>query len=346
MANNKVYEIKTKIEYYEPYLPPRCRKYRYEEKSEEITLTIPKVKVTEAPVAFTLSDYHHVSENSTIIRVFNGKLYIRRTDRDMQYEEDMRKSGVRCVNPKYVGISPDKLHLRNYLPYSEETRNRENTIREYKKQIEGLIVINNELWEECGEPIYYIQTFGLGYNHGGTALFVSCYNGGMGLGTYYNALEGELAVKEVNRVAANRGDTDDVGRFKKMIKVYKPECVKLKKRDEYTNIGRVCVNTETQQLVLRYIQLYEKYYEEGEGGVAILNEQGIEYYKAKLNETKSNDRYREDSDIYSEDGVPFDPEKVVIQLMKVDEIEEEIEMLENRITRAKRQKSFLSGLVG
>ena len=52
-------KIVCKIDYYEPYLPPRCRKLRYEHKEEDIKVSVPSVTSQEAPVAFRLSDYHH-----------------------------------------------------------------------------------------------------------------------------------------------------------------------------------------------------------------------------------------------------------------------------------------------
>ncbi|MBQ6671988.1 MAG: hypothetical protein IJM73_02045 [Spirochaetales bacterium] len=90
--------------------------------------------------------------------------------------------------------------------------------------------------------MYCIQTFGLGHNHGCTALFVEeFYNRNIPNINYFNALDGDRAVAEMNRIAASRGDTESIGRYDKMIEVLMPETVRRRpikehdKGDEFIN---------------------------------------------------------------------------------------------------------------
>ena len=56
------------------------------------------------------------------------------------------------------------------------------------------------------------------------------YNPNISRKAYFSALEGDAAVAFANEVAARRGDTKDVGKFKPFIVVHMPEAVKIKPR--------------------------------------------------------------------------------------------------------------------
>ena len=211
------YKFTCKIKYYHPYLPPRCRKYRYEEKEEEITLSVKSVASDEAPIAFKLSDYGHVSEKLTEIRCFKKKLY---------------KKYRRYIDGEWVvDVEAPMLNsmIHPYFSWNCEERTREYCVAGCKKEAERYIVIDGVIWERCGEPRYCVNTFGLGHNHGGTGLFVEeHYNINISNRNYFSAFDGKKAVEYANQVAARRGDTNDVGRFEEMIEVLMPECVKVK----------------------------------------------------------------------------------------------------------------------
>ena len=59
------------------------------------------------------------------------------------------------------------------------------------------------------------------------------YNPNISRDCYFSALDGEAAVIYANKVAAGRGDTKDVGKFKPLIKVYMPELVKVKPKSQH-----------------------------------------------------------------------------------------------------------------
>jgi predicted Zn-ribbon and HTH transcriptional regulator len=216
-------KIVCKIDYYEPYLPPRCRKLRYEHKEEDIKLSVTSVTSQEAPVAFRLFDYHHTSENKTEIRCFRKKLYIR-----MRMQDIVSGGGE-------ADIMPEKLSrmIRPWFTVSTD-RTRELCLKNYRHSAKRYLIVDGAVWELCGEPRYCITTFGLGHNHGGTGLFVDhWYNPNIPNKNYFSALDGKFAVQHADAVAARRGDTNDVGRFEEMIEVLMPECVKIKPMKEH-----------------------------------------------------------------------------------------------------------------
>ncbi len=95
-----------------------------------------------------------------------------------------------------------------------------------QEKADEYIFYDGKIWKECGEPMYLINTFGLGHNHGGTGFFVEYfYNENITAKNYFRADQYEEAIAYADKVAEGRGDTNDVGRFKdgKYIKVLRPE---------------------------------------------------------------------------------------------------------------------------
>lgn len=234
----KNYKLTVRIDYYEPYLPPRCRKYRYEWKNETIKVPIRTITSDEAPIAFKLSDYSHVEDHQTVVRCFRGKLY----------KQMMKHNTVVCYDDERYKVvkMEDFEHYfdgRAYLTYDHKERNRDYCIKKYKELAKQYLIIDNLCWMECGEPRYVVVTFGLGHNHGGTGLFVDTYyNPNISNKNYFSALNGKAAVEYANQVAARRGDTEDVGKFEEMIEVLMPECVKIKPMKQHGS-GNKIINT-------------------------------------------------------------------------------------------------------
>lgn len=216
-------KIKIKTYYYEQYIPPRCRKPRFRKETGDIAVSVRSVSCDEAPIAFRLSDYSHKVENNTEIRFYKGKCYKRTMKRYIYATE--------WYTP--VGCAEITSCLRPCLIYTTD-RTKEYCIKAYRNEAKKYLVIDGEVWQQCGEPRYGITTFGLGHNHGGTGLSISHnYNPNIPSQNYFSALDGDQAVAYANEVARRRGDTNDVGKFKKMIEVLMPECVKVKPRKQH-----------------------------------------------------------------------------------------------------------------
>ena len=213
------YNVTINERYYCAYIPSaRSQKFQFDEVEGEIKVSVPQVSKEEAPVAFRLSDYHHTSEQQTEIRFYGGRLWRQST---------LRHTGGPELVVEHLKAEDLSRELRPNLPYGH-ARSRELCTKKYRKEAERYLVIEGELWQQTGEPRYVINTFGLGHNHGGTGLFVEeWYNENISRERYFSALDGERAVAEANRIAERRGDTNDVGRFQKMIEVLIPEAVTI-----------------------------------------------------------------------------------------------------------------------
>ena len=213
-------KVTVTVKYNEPYLPtPRCRKYRNRTASKDTALTIREVTGEEAPVAFIVHKYDGDQE----IRFFNEKCY-----------KASKWSDYHCGASGL--LPPEKLvdYLRGRYDYwnCDYKENRKAFAEEAKR----FLVIDGVLWEQTGEPRYCIYTFGLGHNHGGTSLSVDFYyNGNISKDRYFSALESASAVAAANRIAMNRGDTESVGKFRKMIDVLIHEAVKVQPSKQHGN---------------------------------------------------------------------------------------------------------------
>ena len=215
-------KIKTWIKYEEGYIPPKCRKIRYRECEEHIDVNLKEVGMDSLQLAF-----EDISYNGA------GKIYL--------YKKKLWskvRSGAFVCNPYDRGLnSPlDELVHRNakcswYFPRSwrdGEHPDKKKMESAARKDMRNYILVNGELFTRTNEPRYCVCTFGLGNNHGGTGLFVDYhYNQNIRKECYFSSLDGKKAVEFANKTAEERGDTNDVGRFKELIKVYMPEIVRL-----------------------------------------------------------------------------------------------------------------------
>ena len=144
-------------------------------------------------------------------------------------------------------ISYIKNRLQDYAPYwkggeefTEASIIKDTNISECKENIfrkaENYIIYDGKVWKTCGEPMYVINTFGLGHNHGGTGFFIEYfYNENISRNNYFNALEREQAIAYGKKVAANRGDTNSIDGLGEhdIIEVLMPEMVTRNPKKEH-----------------------------------------------------------------------------------------------------------------
>lgn len=229
-------KIKTWIKYEESYLPPRCRKLRYRECEDFINVTLKEVDPAELQLAFEDNSYSGKGK----IYFYCGKLWSKQ-----KMWSGVEECGCKTALEWLVWCHENcsaffkSSYDREY--YGEDT-SREAVVKAARDSVKEYILVDGELYKITAEPRYEIDTFGLGHNHGGTGLFCEyCYNPNISNERYFSALQGEQAVAYANKVAAGRGDTKDVGRFKPFIVVHMPELVKVKPNKQHGN-GNALLN--------------------------------------------------------------------------------------------------------
>jgi len=213
-------KIKTWIKYKEAYIPPRCCKPRYKEYSEHIDVSLQEAAMSDLLLAF--EDKSPMGKGK--IYTYKGKLWRQTIIRDIcaggedEYGYHTPLEALMYWND----------HRSQYF-YLEQGTNRADILNRVRQGMRKYLLVNGDLFIRTEEPRYCIYTFGLGHNHGGTALFVDYkYNPNISKDCYFSALQGKEAVAEANRVAQARGDSKDVGRFDADIVVHMPELVKVR----------------------------------------------------------------------------------------------------------------------
>lgn len=248
--------LKIDFTYEEKYLrTSRCRKPLARTREGIYELAIKELAKAECPIAAVVHDMKSVYEGATTTadfegngeykmfaepyRVHNGKFYkfcrasygaaISTAQTELKYViADIKSDLYRYSLSEKENLFSDKsVYISDNL--SEIVDNMQARANKY-------ISLDGELWKECGEPRYVVNTFGLGHNHGGTAMFIEeFYNSNISSKNYFNAVDRDKAITYAKETAIARGDTDSVKRIGKMenIEVLIPEFFKVDPEKEH-----------------------------------------------------------------------------------------------------------------
>ena len=253
------------------YLP--SKRHSKERRRKMATCRDISFKVAESdeefPVAIIVKDYGSI--------YFGAKTYdeivkkVQSSDRT-QYNYTLYNEEIRCFNgvfykPRRIsygaaisdvfapiddaiqGVRNMSDHFTRYMgepdvPFGEKSvvlGDDLDAVRDaLQEKADQYIFYDGKIWEECGEPMYLINTFGLGHNHGGTGFFIEYfYNPNISAKNYFRADQYEEAVTYADKVAEGRGDTNDVGRFRdgKYINVLRPEFLSRNPKTDHANGG-------------------------------------------------------------------------------------------------------------
>lgn len=200
-------KLNIELEYMEDYLPtPRHRKLRQREASEPYSITVKETSSEKAPVVLRTHDIKRYCDGvqATDYRQYNGQLYTSLRRCDMMHTEDMKKANEPFPADELVH------YVRNHGRVS-----REEAVKQIREYVNRFLLIDGVLWERAGEPMYQVCVFGLGHNHGGTALMITNhYNSNCRWTDYFTALQHDAAIEAAVRTAISRGDTQSVERIR------------------------------------------------------------------------------------------------------------------------------------
>ncbi len=175
--------------YTESVIPKRCRKPRDVRFDSCLDINVREVTEHDAPIA--IIEHDSLREDDPLcFRWFDGKLWT--------------NSSTFCRTDGLYGDAVDYFRSDWYKTQSD-------AIAQLNECADRMIIINGQTFRTAGEPRYVVMTFGLGCNHGGTALMVDhSYNSNIGKTRYYRVDQREEAILEAERVAIARGDTKNV----------------------------------------------------------------------------------------------------------------------------------------
>lgn len=248
--------LKVDFTYEEKYLrTSRCRKPLARTREGIYELAIKELAKAECPIAAVVHDMKSVYEGATTTADFEGngeyKMFAEpyRVHNGKFYKFCRASYGAAISTAqtelKYV-IADIKSDLYRYSLYEKEnlfsdksvyiSDNLSEIVDNMQARANKYISLDGELWKECGEPRYVVNTFGLGHNHGGTAMFIEeFYNSNISSKNYFNAVDRDKAITYAKETAIARGDTDSVKRIGQMenIEVLIPEFFKVDPEKEH-----------------------------------------------------------------------------------------------------------------
>ena len=248
--------LKVDFTYEEKYLrTSRCRKPLARTREGIYELAIKELAKAECPIAAVVHDMKSVYEGATTTADFEGngeyKMFAEpyRVHNGKFYKFCRASYGAAISTAqtelKYV-IADIKSDLYRYSLYEKEnlfsdksvyiSDNLSEIVDNMQARANKYISLDGELWKECGEPRYVVNTFGLGHNHGGTAMFIEeFYNSNISNKNYFNAVDRDKAITYAKETAIARGDTDSVKCIGKMenIEVLIPEYFKVDPEKEH-----------------------------------------------------------------------------------------------------------------
>lgn len=213
-------KVETTIKYYVSYVPPRCRKPRYNEVTEVVTHNLRETTLDKVELAFSI-DY----ADKYNIYLYNNKLYTPVKFRPNMWSDEGLTNALEELVWVHLNCSGYFSKAKNWsaTPLDDYSwyETKADIIKRIKSDLGNLLVIDGVLYERCYFPYYQICTFGLGGNHGGTALmpqFAKRIKKVLKDDWCYSPYEFDRANKKVIEVATNRRDTDYVARgFKQSI---------------------------------------------------------------------------------------------------------------------------------
>lgn len=184
--------------------------------------------------AFTIEDGYH--KNQRDYRHYDGELYRAVLAEDIfsyRGDEPAPDYAPYPNRTDHVEGTPDRLtgiisETRSQWNGNEKTGHRQEfRDRGYESEEEAreaveeavaqYVVIDGKLWRKTPEPVYEVNTFGLGNNHGGTALMHSTrhsVDGRIRNDNVFTLDEFEAAKRHALSVAEARGDTEDLERIR------------------------------------------------------------------------------------------------------------------------------------
>ena len=212
-------KLKVLFSYTEKIVPKRCRierPVRFED--GEVTFNIPAVTAEQAPVAI-------IENDGLEYRWWNKKLWTRGGH-----------------------VLPDVIDRRSDSTFHEERfypKTRSEKIKLLKENIgKRILIVDGISYVAAGEPRYYVITFGLGRNHGGTSLSCSySYNENISKSSYFNLLQRDEAITAATKTAKNRGDTESLPiTIEESFKILIPEAIQVNPRKQHGN-GSAIINS-------------------------------------------------------------------------------------------------------
>lgn len=185
------------VSYLHAFIPPRCRKPQNETLHESVDMSVEEVATEMAPVAI-------------IQKTYNDK-----TISYLWYKERLWIKAGRNINRDDGDVEAEwlKKNARYFFRVDRVFGSVEAARETLEKISAKFILVDNVLYNESVEPVYHSMAFGMGHNHGSTALMDDCAGCVLDRGnfeSFFSLLEKDEAIAYTAEVARKRQDTNSL----------------------------------------------------------------------------------------------------------------------------------------
>lgn len=208
-------KIKVKFSYIKNEIPKKCRIPRDVQHNDGLVVcNVKEVTTDEAPVAIIAKGKRRISlaleQDFTFdYRFYKAELYasVRMRGADIT---SFTSGGYNYDNPPL----PDTIDITDYrynrfdLPAVQGSE--DVVVRAIKRSLKNHLIVDGVFYRKVCEPYYKVCTFGLGNNHGGSALMTDAALSKVKNDRSFSLLQKEEALAKATEVALERGDTDSV----------------------------------------------------------------------------------------------------------------------------------------
>lgn len=203
-------ELTVNYSYVAQVVPPRCRKARPQRFDDGVAvLSVREVTTEQAPIAIIGSEMDLTTgtyREPLAYRWFESRLW---TDCSVYSCSGKHSNKYPALGPSLDFVSDLTTLVDHDLGiYISAHAGKQGVADHLEAAANDWLIIDGQLHRTAGEPMYVVMTFGLGCNHGGTALMTADHlNPNIRVEAYYSLLELPQAVERTQKVATERGDT-------------------------------------------------------------------------------------------------------------------------------------------
>lgn len=229
-------KVKILFSYTEFIIPKGCRKARYVSFDDgEVAISVKEIRPTDAPVAIRATGgFDDETPYTTEYRWWKGRLWTSlRVSSGRPCSHTSRGNDWAYaplpLNEVIDLRSGKRLHNPSISLSSSRRCTKTQAIADMREQMGNIILIGGVTYCVASEPCYKVMTFGMGWNHGGTALMLDIVSG-VKPKNRFGLLDLEAAIEDATETAADRGDSQSLPivphgpRFEVLI----PEAIKLR----------------------------------------------------------------------------------------------------------------------
>jgi hypothetical protein len=174
----------------EYWIPPRCRKKQYRERTIQMELHLRGTTAELAPIALiTHSDWNDVTIQ---YRWYNCQLWWRSSKHN-------RTGGGRDAIEEYM-MPKDVLPSRKL--WNDADGGEPEVRKTQRRDVNEYLLVDGQVWQKIDEPVWVISTYGLSHTHGGTGMSLSSYGRER---FFFRVDQTEAAIQEYNYTARRHG---------------------------------------------------------------------------------------------------------------------------------------------